>query len=395
MAFLYFPAMVLSSSPIEVQGVGNNVTYVFPTRPLGKWRWVGFLSMLFGILFVASPLSWWSRSLFILLQGKGGVGEVITVAFLSVFCWFGLMPFWIGLFIVCGRCRVEWRDGRLSTTEVAGPIRWRRKFQKTALRKISVIKGNPKTNGQPMKGAVPGFGAIGVEFEKGKNRLLALGYPGEWLEALAKDLSERVAVPWNHTAPPVVEVIDRQNNFEMSDVAQKPASSQIRIEPQGNGMHLIIPPAGLWKGSKGMMTFAILWCGFMAVFTTMVFLIPSKSKDAWIAGPFVAAFWAIGIGLLTAAVNMGKRRAIFVVENQNLRLAQKNLFGTKTWNWAPGEISAIGVGPSGMEVNHVPVIELQIHPLNGKKAGFFAGRNEEELRWLATELRRGVNVPAR
>ena len=63
--------------------------------------------------------------------------------------------------------------------------------------------------------------------------------------------------------------------------------------------------------------------------------------------------------------------------------------------WSRGEIAAIRADASGMEVNDRPVIELQIHPVSGKKFGVLAGRNEEELRWMATELRRALNVPAR
>jgi hypothetical protein len=47
-----------------------------------------------------------------------------------------------------------------------------------------------------------------------------------------------------------------------------------------------------------------------------------------------------------------------------------------------------------MAVNDVPIIELQIHPVSGKKAGFFAGRDEQELLWMATELRRALQLPA-
>ena len=48
-----------------------------------------------------------------------------------------------------------------------------------------------------------------------------------------------------------------------------------------------------------------------------------------------------------------------------------------------------------MEVNDRPVIELQIHPRQGKKAGLLGGRDEAELRWLATRLRQALQVPAR
>ena len=41
------------------------------------------------------------------------------------------------------------------------------------------------------------------------------------------------------------------------------------------------------------------------------------------------------------------------------------------------------------------MIELQIQPRTGKKTGLLAGRNEQELRWLATRLRQALQVPAR
>jgi hypothetical protein len=40
-------------------------------------------------------------------------------------------------------------------------------------------------------------------------------------------------------------------------------------------------------------------------------------------------------------------------------------------------------------------MELQIHPVGGKKAGFLSGRDNEELRWVATRLRRALKVPSR
>jgi hypothetical protein len=37
---------------------------------------------------------------------------------------------------------------------------------------------------------------------------------------------------------------------------------------------------------------------------------------------------------------------------------------------------------------------LQIYPRAGKKQGMLAGRDEEELKWLATRLRQALQVPA-
>ena len=82
------------------------------------------------------------------------------------------------------------------------------------------------------------------------------------------------------------------------------------------------------------------------------------------------------------------------VNGTGLHVAQAGLFGAKRWDWPREEIADIRAGPSGMEVNNRPVLELQVHPRSGKKAGFLAGRDEAELRWMATRLRRALRVSA-
>ena len=109
----------------------------------------------------------------------------------------------------------------------------------------------------------------------------------------------------------------------------------------------------------------------------------------------MAAFWAIGIGVLVGAIYMGRRSATLEADASRLGVETQGLFGTKRREWARAEISAIRADASGMEVNERPVIELQIHPSSGKKVGLLAGRKEDELRWMATRLRRALNVPAR
>ena len=135
----------------------------------------------------------------------------------------------------------------------------------------------------------------------------------------------------------------------------------------------------------------------MVVFTG--FFVFAKNKDSsgisWGVCVFIGVFWLIGLSMLAGAINMGRRRAMLSIENGELRVAQDGLFGAKRWTWRREEIAAVRADASGMEVNDVPIIELQIHLINGRKAGFFAGRDERELRWMATELRRALNVPAK
>jgi hypothetical protein len=45
-----------------------------------------------------------------------------------------------------------------------------------------------------------------------------------------------------------------------------------------------------------------------------------------------------------------------------------------------------------MESNDVPILELQILPKRGQKFGLLAGRDNNELEWMATRLRRSLGV---
>jgi hypothetical protein len=110
---------------------------------------------------------------------------------------------------------------------------------------------------------------------------------------------------------------------------------------------------------------------------------------------FIVAFWAIGAGLMAGAINMGKRQAVITAGKSGLTVTESGLFGQKRREFRREDVAAIRADASGMKVNDVDLIELQIHPVTGKKAGLFVGRDDDELRWMATELRKALGVPAK
>jgi len=67
------------------------------------------------------------------------------------------------------------------------------------------------------------------------------------------------------------------------------------------------------------------------------------------------------------------------------------VFKSNTRRWSCAEITNIKAGESGMRINDKPVLELQVLSSDAKK-GFLGGREEQELRWLATELRRVLRL---
>ena len=202
-------------------------------------------------------------------------------------------------------------------------------------------------------------------------------------------------------------LVDKQNDDdhwsepqELDDVVPaptQPAGSVIELARFADGVTIRVPPAGLWKGSHGLFFFSLLWNGFMLIFSPAmaagVLLDEKPEGEPWIIVPFLGIFWAVGIGMLLAAIQMGKREAALAVAGGTLMAMQIGLFGKKQREWLLSDVASIGVEPTGMEVNGVPVRELRIYDTAGNKFGLLAGRKDEELEWLAHELREAARAP--
>jgi hypothetical protein len=111
------------------------------------------------------------------------------------------------------------------------------------------------------------------------------------------------------------------------------------------------------------------------------------------AAAVMSIFWLIGAGMLLAGWNMGLREAAVAVADGKLFVMQTGLRRAKRHEWPLDEVTSIRVGPSGMEVNDVPVLELQIHGPKAKLFGMLAGRDPRELTWMATLLRQAIKQP--
>jgi hypothetical protein len=108
---------------------------------------------------------------------------------------------------------------------------------------------------------------------------------------------------------------------------------------------------------------------------------------------FVAVFGGVGLALILASLNMAKRQAALAVTDGVLMALQTGLFGSRQREWQPGEVQTVRVGPSGLEINNKPVMELQIVDAHGRKFSMLAGHREEDLVWLAQTLSRSLKLP--
>jgi len=386
---------------IRVEAVRDDVTYTFPTRRLGALHWLGLPLVLFSIGWFWIPGHAVHGLLKEFSTGRGGWPLLLFACFFGAFMIPGFMPLGIGLAILCGRARVVWHGQKLSADELVGPFRWRRRLTmgKDSIQKLLVDRSDARANGRLItSGPLADQGSLRVEFARGKPRVLVIGYPHEWLQAVADDLSARAGAQSGSGSKPEVEVIDHSHDDDTPDEAEgalvQPVGSSVQLEETAAGLTLTLPPLGARKGSYGLLHFGIIWCAILGVIVTaLIFSMVRGSQSVpWPVFPFLSVFVLIGVFVLVSAVNLGKRRGIIRVLDGTLQIAQEGLFKPKLWNWRREEIATVCAGDSGTRVNNRAIPELQIFPVNGKKVGVFSGRDDANLEWMAAKLRRALKI---
>ena len=108
---------------VRRENLGGNPRFDFPPRPLGWGKLFGVLLLVFGVVFMWTPgrMAW--HSIHEWMEKGPDVGNVVSGLFPLLFAFGGVVPLFLGLVILFGRCRVEWRDGQLVATELLGPFR--------------------------------------------------------------------------------------------------------------------------------------------------------------------------------------------------------------------------------------------------------------------------------
>jgi hypothetical protein len=171
----------------------------------------------------------------------------------------------------------------------------------------------------------------------------------------------------------------------------QPAGSNAVLETQADGITVTLPPAGLWRGTRGFFPFSVAWCALLGIGTLALLVIqPPLGEGLWTVLLVLTAFWIGGIVFLLVGLNMGLRRAVLEVSGDTLRIVQTGLQGTHSREWHRGELVDVRADTSSYEVNDVPLLELQIVPRSGRKHKMLVGRPDDELKWLAAELRRAL-----
>ena len=235
--------------------------------------------------------------------------------------------------------------------------------------------------------------ALNVVLPDGNLRNLAWGYPKPMLRTVAGHLSRRCERNGGgkllNEDRPGIEVEERvlgqdrmidaliEGKEGASDdvmIPPKPVDSSVILETNDVGLTITVPPVGVRKGGKGMFGFSIFWIGFVAVFTFFWFYGGSgfRGVELLMICGFLSLFWAIGIGMMISAVNAGRRQAIVDVVGDTLLITRRSIFKTRQQEVQRDNIKSIRRDKSGVEVNNVPVLNLQVRLHEGKKVSMFS-----------------------
>lgn len=394
--------MTRPTLPPEITVIRESLSvtrYILPKRDLGVARKAGWVPIVMGVLITIFMLFWMSGPISGGLR-SAGTGRWIGIVFgLSglpgLVAGVGLIVLGVAILNNGSHTEIVVGDGLIRLIDRIGFLRIPRKCFVSSVRRFVIRKGGlsvKNQNGETQTYA-PDLAAIMAETTTGKQVLVALAYPYEVLRPLADVLAASLSVDGHFgmatAAEPVIEVVEREAGEDAADiVVPKPEGTDIAVETYAHGFAISVPPKGLRKGSQGLFGFSLFWNGFMAVFTVLMF----KGKAPLSAYLFTVIFWGIGILMMCIAIHMAKRKVMIAVVNNVLACRVIGPFKTSEQKIQVDMISAVRVGPSGMEVNERPVMELQIIPKEGKKIGLLSNRSSEEREWLAYTLRQALNV---
>jgi hypothetical protein len=167
-----------------------------------------------------------------------------------------------------------------------------------------------------------------------------------------------------------------------------PAKSQIQVvESTDERMVFYIPGGG--KSAAGIGCFALLWNGFMGVFTIFmsVGLIQGKQADApplLAMLAFIGLFWAVGLGMAYFWIRMKYERTFLLVERERI-VVQKILFNRKRVDESPLGPKSRAELVEAYSQNDSPVYRIEIQGAT-RAAKFGTALADKEKEWLADRI---------
>jgi hypothetical protein len=147
-------------------------------------------------------------------------------------------------------------------------------------------------------------------------------------------------------------------------------------------LDLEIPPSGLRGPALSMALFALLWNGFLVVWTGGALV--AAFSGAWFFPLFSIPFWAVGIGITTLALRSALGHTHLKIDRDRLTFRQRFWRWERVQTGSPFDLEAVELRTAYTQ-NHRPVhvITLVAGP-QVYKFGTMLSATEKD--WLVAEL---------
>lgn len=182
----------------------------------------------------------------------------------------------------------------------------------------------------------------------------------------------------------------------LGDRLEQPISSDIRCETGPERLTLHVPRAGMWRGNRWAIGGWFLAClfatGFAVVWIQSDKPVADEGNTSVIA--IAGLFWLALAMMIVSAWIVGRRQSTIEANATCLVIREAGAFASATNDWLGDDIASIVVRPSQRSYyGRRPAYELQITSKDGKTFRLLAGRDTDELTWIATLLRRSLEIP--
>jgi len=406
----------MNTTRLDIQPTSYGQRIALPNRDLGEASVFGWIAIAVGAIGTVLMLAWiaFPASVGIEIVRKGDWFGLLFVGFgmlglrgLST----TLKLLTAGIAMVRNRfgCEVRVTDSEIISRDKFGWFSHSRKFDRDKIESLylrSMVINEDEDNVPTIQidwitKRVPDD-LHGIGTKRGERKVIAPGYPPAILLPLAEVLKSEL----NRNRVGLVSIVQEENDpGETTKIEQpiaiveqpaekteavpieRPSDSVIEVIDQSDAKVYRVPQRGVWKGSHGLMFFALIWNGFLALFTIGMLAGGGKAgQDLWIIILMLSIFWAVGIGMVVGAFYLGRQSALIGVRDGLLFIERKTIFGTKWTDFEPGNIASVHIGAGNLEVNDVPVKELKIQPVGEDAIGMFSQLDDDEIGWLAQQL---------
>jgi hypothetical protein len=180
-----------------------------------------------------------------------------------------------------------------------------------------------------------------------------------------------------------------QNDAVSAEPAPQPASSKITYLPSGDSITFLVPRTGVKGVAVFFLMFSLIWNSITWIIT-IVLIFSFFSSPSWenvLPMLFLLIFIAIGAAMFLAFLQTAYRKAVIVATASSLVVNQQGPVLNREFQWPREELKTVTTDYSGTTINGRRLKELRIELVSGAHKGFFDGRDDDELAWLAEMLR--------